>query len=719
MTLPTSCALPFTATLEGDSWSTKADPHGLQLVPGESALTDGLGRTVGLTGCDQLPFTPSISVAPDTSAASTPTGLTATVHVPQDTGSTPEGLAESAVKNVAVALPAGVQVNPSSADGLEACSEAQVGYTGTENGTAHFTAGPAGCPDGSKIGTIEEVEVPLIANPLTGSIYLAAPHANPFGSLLAVYLVAEDPVSGVSAKVAGDISLDPVTGRLTTTFQNLPQAPIENIKLHFFGGSRAPLATPATCGTYTTSAVFDPWSETAPVDTSSGFQVDSGLGGGACPGGVLPFAASLTAGSTNIQAGAFTPFTVTMGRQDSEQAFSGLQLHLPPGLLGSLASVKQCPEPQAALGTCGADSLLGHTTVSAGVGSDPFTITGGQVFVTGPYHGAPFGLSIAVPAKAGPFDLGSGPCDCVVVRARIEVDPHTAQITVLSDPFPTILEGIPLQVKHINVTVDRPGFMFNPTSCNQLNATGTLTGVQGGSATDTVPFQVTNCASLPFKPTFKVSTQAKTSKKQGASLDVRVTSGNGQANLARVAVSLPKQLPSRLTTIQQACPQATFAANPASCPGGSNIGTATATTPILSSVVSGPAYLVSHGGAAFPDLVVILQGEGVTLDLTGSIDIKHGVTSSTFASIPDAPIDTFELKLPEGPHSGLTAVLPAKAKGSLCGTSLVMPTTLTGQNGAQIKQSTKIAVTGCGKAKPKKKAKHAKSKRKSKGKKKG
>jgi uncharacterized repeat protein (TIGR01451 family) len=697
LTLPTSCALPFVTSVEGRAWPTRSNPEGLALVPGEYSLRDDLGREIGLTGCDQLPFTPSIHVTADTNAASTPTGLTASVHIPQDASSNPTGLSEAALKDTTVVLPEGVQINPSSADGLEACSMGQVGYEGMEAGVAQFTSDPATCPDASKVGTVDEVKTPLLSEPLTGSIYLAAQGANPFGSLLALYIVADDPVSGVRAKLAGNVSLDPVTGRLTAVFNGAPQTPVEDIKLHFFGGSRAPLATPALCGSYTTAASFTSWSSTTPVESSSSFPITSGLAGGPCQGG-LGFSPSLTAGSTNIQAGAFTPFTTTLGRQDNEQVLSGVQLHLPPGLLGDLASATQCPEPQAALGTCGPDSLIGHTTVSAGLGTDPFTVPTGQVFITGPYHGAPFGLSIAVPAKAGPFDIGSGPCDCVVVRAKVQVDPHTAQITVDTDPLPTILQGIPLQVKHVNVTVDRPGFMFNPTSCNPMSATGTLTGGSGGISTASVPFQVTNCGSLPFKPTFKVSTQANTSKKNGASLDVKVTSGQGQVNLGKVAVTLPKALPSRLTTIQQACPQATFNANPASCPAGSNIGTAIAHTPVLSSAVTGPAYLVSHGGAAFPDLVLILQGEGVTLELVGSIDIKKGITSSTFARVPDAPISSFELKLPEGPHSGLAAVLPPKAKGSLCGTSLVMPTTLTGQNGAVLKQNTKIAVTGCAKA---------------------
>jgi uncharacterized repeat protein (TIGR01451 family) len=713
LTMPTSCTLPFVASLEGDAWPTKANPEGLRLLPGEFSLRDGLGREVGLTGCEQLPFTPSIRVTPDTNAASTPTGLTVGVHIPQDTSSNPNGLAESALKDTTVVLPEGVQINPSSADGLQACSMSQVGYTGMEAGIALFMPDAVSCPDASKVGTVDAIKTPLLPNTLTGSIYLAAQNANPFGSLLALYLVAEDPVSGVRAKLAGNIALDPVTGRLTTTFNGAPQDPIEDIKLHFFGGSRAPLSTPAACGTYTTAATFTPWSGSAPVNSSSSFPIDSGLGGSPCLGG-LPFSPSLTAGTTNIQAGAFTPFTTTLGRQDDEQTLSGVQLRMPPGLLGDLASVKQCAEPQASLGTCGPESLIGHTTVSAGLGTDPFTVSGGQVFITGPYHGAPFGLSIAVPAKAGPFDLGTGPCDCVVVRAKVGVDPHTGQITVDTDPLPTILQGIPLQVKHVNVTVDRPGFMFNPTSCERLNATGTLTGGSGGSATATVPFQVTNCGNLPFKPVFKVSTQAGTSKKNGASLDVKLTPGQGQANIGKVAVTLPKQLPSRLTTIQQACPEAAFNQNPASCPAGSSIGTAAATTPVLTSPLTGPAYLVSHGGAAFPDLVIILQGEGVTLELVGSINIKKSITSSAFNSVPDAPISSFELKLPEGPHSGLAAVLPAKAKGNLCGTSLTMPTTMTGQNGAVLRQNTKIAVTGCAKTKKKAKAKkrHAKKGRK-------
>jgi hypothetical protein len=335
-------------------------------------------------------------------------------------------------------------------------------------------------------------------------------------------------------------------------------------------------------------------------------------------------------------------------------------------------------------------------------------VQGGRVYLTGPYRGSPFGLSVAIPAKAGPFDLGT-----VVVRSRIDVDPHTSQITIASDPFPTILQGIPFQIRTVNVTVDRPGFTFNPTNCSPLSVDGTISSTQGAHVNVASHFQAANCATLPFHPSFKVSTQAHTSQALGASLDVKVASGPGQANIAKTVVSLPKQLPAWLKTIQQACPEATFAANPAACPVASAIGTATATTPILANPVTGPAYLVSHGGAAFPDVVVILQGEGVTVDLVGAVNIRGAITSATFDSIPDVPIGTFELKLPQGPHHGLAANLPRSAKGSMCGQSLVMPTTITAQNGAIIKQSTKVSVTGCPKAKKKtRKKRHAKGKKK-------
>jgi hypothetical protein len=684
LTLPTSCTGPLETTAEADSWT---DPGNFGARSEYQLPQDSGGHIFGLGGCERLAFDPSIEVTPDGQSASTPTGLAVGIHVPQETTLTATGLAEADVKDTTLTLPEGVQINPASADGLDACSEAQVGFAGFAAQTALFSADAVACPDAAKIGTVE-IKTRLLPNPLLGGVYLASQNMNPFGSLLALYLVAEDRSSGVLVKLAGRVSLDPTTGRLTSTFENTPQLPFEDVKVRLFGGPRAPLSTPAFCGAYSTNASFRPWSGTPPATPSSGFEVKTGPHGSACAN-PLPFTPSLTAGSRNIQAGAFSPFVVTMSREDGNQNLGGIQLHMPPGLLGKLSAVTPCPEPKASQGTCGPESLIGHTVVSAGLGSNPYTVPGGQVFITGPYKGAPYGLSVAQPAKAGPFDVGGGPCDCVVVRAKIEIDPHTSALTVVSDPLPTILQGIPLQIKNVNVTVDRQGFVFNPTRCAQLPIGALLSSELGTIARLSVPFEAANCVALPFKPTFTALTQARTSKANGASLQVKVTSGPGQANIGKVKVDLPKQLPSRLTTLQKACQDVIFNANPASCPAGSVVGTATAVTPILKSPLTGPAYLVSHAAAAFPDLVIVLQGEGITLDLVGNTDIKKGITSSTFNAVPDAPVSTFDLVLPEGPHSALAA------NDNLCKTRLNMPTAITGQNGAVIKQRTRIAVSGC------------------------
>jgi hypothetical protein len=687
-TNPSDCSgEPLNTGIHMDAWQQP----GRFNADGTPDLTDPnwVGATSispAVTGCDLLQFSGSINAQPETTQASSPSGLSVELKVPQNED--PNALATPPLRKAVVTLPAGLTVNPSAADGLQTCSLAQIGMS---TSGAPNKAQPA-CSEASKIASVE-VETPALAGVLQGSVYLAAQNENPFHTLLAGYIVVDDPTTGVLVKIPGRIDLDPVTGQLVATFDENPQFPFSDLKLHFFGGPRAPLTTPAGCGMYTTSAVLTPWSapDSGPPATSSdSFQINSGCGGGFNP--------AFSAGTTGNQAGGFSPFTATFSRGDQDQVLSGVSVKLPPGLLGIIKGIERCLEPQASQGTCGQGSLIGHTTAAAGAGPNPFYVQGGQVFLTGPYKGAPFGLSVVVSAVAGPFNLGN-----VVVRAAINVDPHTARITVTSDPLPTILQGIPLDVRTVNVNIDRPGFTFNPTNCEPLSVGGTLTSIQGATANLSNRFQAANCANLAFKPSFKVSTQAKTSKKNGASLDVKVGYPSGtQANIRSVAVTLPKQLPSRLTTIQQACPEAAFNSNPAACPAGSDIGMATARTPVLANPVTGPVYLVSHGGAAFPDLVIILQGEGITLELVGSINIKKQVTSSAFNSVPDAPISSFELKLPEGPHSALAAVLPAKAKGNLCATSLVMPTTMTGQNGAIVKQNTKIAVAGCPKAKKKK-----------------
>jgi hypothetical protein len=689
--MPTSCEAPLRTSVESDSWAD----IGRFTPPREYAFSDEQGRPLPQDGCNRLSFEPSITVTPNGRQASTPSGLTVDVHVDQGASLDPNGLAESTVKDTTVALPAGVVLNPAAADGLLSCGLGEIGLE---------AFGEQACPEAAKVGLVK-IKTPLLPNPLEGAAYLATQETNPFGSLVALYIVVYDPVSGVRVKLAGEVTPDPVTGQLVSTFKGTPQLPFEDLQLEFFGGSRAPLGTPPRCGSYTTDAQFAPWSgQIASQVSSPPFQITSGPNNTPCSGS-LPFAPELAAGSTNLQAGAFTPFTTTMSREDGNQNLSALQVHLPAGLSGLLTGVELCPEPQASQGLCGPGSLIGETTVSVGLGGTPYSVKGGKVYLTGPYQGAPFGLSIVNPAKAGPFDLAATKnnhpaCDCVLVRAKVEVNPVTAAITVTSDttgPYkiPTILEGIPLQIKHVNVTIDRPGFTFNPTDCEPTKITGTLTSADGATSTLDEPFQVTNCATLGFNPGFAVSTSAHTSRANGASLHVKLTYPKApfgsQANVKSVKVELPRQLPSRLSTLQKACTAKTFEANPAACPVASVVGHAKAVTPLIPVPLEGPAYFVSYGGAQFPELVVVLQGYGVTLDLHGEtfINEKTNVTSSTFRTVPDAPVGSFELTLPPGPFSALAA------PSGLCGQGLTMPTAFVAQNGVVLKQATKIAVSGC------------------------
>jgi hypothetical protein len=680
LSLPTSCGIPLKAPMTAQSWVIGAEPVGT-----ESEFQESLGE------CGPLPFGPSISVKPDANSASSPTGLTVSIKVPQP--ETAEGLAESAVKSTTVTLPEGLGLSPAAANGLRACSALQFGFEGApesaQTSNASFSPGVPTCPDMAKVGTVS-IRSPDLKNPLEGVVYLAAQDTNPFQAPLVLYLFAEDKESGVRVKLAGTVTPNEATGQVSSTFENTPEAPFEDLTLHFFKGERAANTTPPLCGTYTTATSFTPWSGNAAATPSETFNVTSGVGGGPCPSNPLPFAPSLTAGGSNLQAGAFTQFALTIKHPDGNEQLEALTMHLPPGMAAMLSSVTPCPEPQSARNECGPESLIGHSTAISGLGTEPVMLPG-TVYLTGPYKGAPFGISVVTPAVAGPFNLGN-----VTVRSQIRVDPETAAVTVVSDPFPTLIKGVPAQIKEVNVVVDRPNFQFNPTNCKPMPIQGALTGTHGVSAGVSAPFQVANCASLPFGPKLTASTSGQASKSNGASLNVKVESpGFGQDSIAKVELQLPVALPSRLTTIQKACPEAVFAANPASCNEGSVIGKAIIHTPVLKNPLSGPAYLVSHGNAAFPDVEFVLQGENLTLILDGKTDIKKGITYSRFEATPDAPFTTFVTELPTGPHSALGANVPPAKNYSLCGANLAMPTKITAQNGAVINQTTQIATTGC------------------------
>jgi hypothetical protein len=697
---PTQCTEPLSASYAIESWS----------APGFAEGATPMGT---LSGCNGLPFFTGVSMVPDTFQAGAPAGYDFNLSVDRSQDLNPEGDVTPDVKNVSTTLPLGTVISPSAANGLGACKNdpnVDPGQVGNEFGLHYLNL--ASCSIDSQVGTVE-ITSPDIAEPFGGAVYLAEPECNPCspkdaenGTMVKLLLQAKGKgEGGVLVKTTGWLSVNQQTGQLTATFENTPQLPFSHLELKLAGGARATLSNPRVCGTATTSVELTPWSTpyTPNATDTSPYQVTG------CQG--PQFNPSFFAGTTSNQAGGLTPFTLSFGRDDADQYLAGIQVKTPPGLLGSLANVPLCPEPQASQGTCSPASELGTSQVETGPGAEPFLVTGGKVYLTGPYKGAPFGLSIVVPAKAGPYTLtGTTGQGTVVVRSTINIDPTTSALTVTSDALPTILDGIPLQLKLVNVTINRPNFIFNPTSCDKLAITATLSSSEGASKTASSPFQVTNCEALKFQPKFTVSTSGKTSKSNGASLDAKVTypnTGQGtQANIASFKVDLPKQLPSRLTTLQKACVAAVFEANPAACPAASVIGTVRVNTPVLPVPLTGPVYFVSHGGEAFPSLEIVLQGYGVRVNVVASTFIsKAGITSSTFKTVPDVPFSSFEIYLPEGKYSALAA------NGNLCKSNLAMPTAIVAQNGAKINESTKIAVTGCPKA-TKKKAKKASRARK-------
>ncbi len=744
LTMPDRCEGANTMVLSHyDSWQNSGvfGPPVSYEIPGQ------------LTGCERLSFEPEINVEPTGKVADSPTGLNVHVHVPQNEN--PNGYGTPPVKNTVVTLPEGMSFSPSFANGLASCPLAAM-KLGTNE--------PVECEDASRIGEVS-LSTPLLSRPLEGSIYLAAQYDNPFGSLFAMYLVLHDNEErGILVKLPGKIEADPVTGRITTTFADTPQLPFEDLTLKLRSGARAPLVNPAFCGTQTIEAQMSSWAQPHnPLNLSSTYQITEGANGAPCPaGGALAFNPGLVAGTSDNVAGSYSPLGLRITRNDGEQEITGFASTLPPGVTANLSGVPFCPESAIAIAraktgtqeetepSCPAASQIGRTIAEAGVGGT-LAQASGKLYMAGPFEGAPFSIVSITSAKVGPYDLGT-----VVVHLPLSVDPHTATVSVGSgapDQIPHIIKGVIVHLRNIRVYVDRANFTLNPTSCERLPFSATVTGSGQNyvSPADDVPVTVTNsfqaadCASLAFKPGFAVSTSGKTSKANGASLTVKLTYPNAplgtQANIHLVKVELPKQLPSRLTTLQKACTAAQFRANPAGCPAASVVGHAKAVTPILPVPLEGPAYFVSNGGEAFPNLIMVLQGYGVTVDLVGSTFInKQGITSSTFKTVPDQPVSSFELTLPEGPFSALAA------NGNLCSltktvtvkkkttvrikghkrtitrsvkqskpTSLTMPSEFVAQNGVTIHQTTPISVTGCTKAKPaKKKAKRTKKARKAK-----
>lgn len=655
----TTCTGPEPlATLRVDSWQ---NPD----VSVSSTATSPIS-----TGCDQLTFSPSFSLTPDTAQSEAPAGYSAHLGIPQS--SDPNKLGTPPLRDATVTLPAGVTLSPGVADGLQGCTDQQFGL---------HTLAPATCPEAAKIGTVH-VATPVLPSEesdflpngfsgthyqLSGSIYVRKPDAGAdLNSMYGIFLDIEDPTTGLVVKLRGSVVPNPATGQLTAVFTENPQLPFSDLLLEFEGGPRAPLANPVNCGTYTTNTSLSYWSGSADATPSSSFGVDSGPGGGPCPApesSARPFNLGFDAGVTNPVAGANSPFVLHLSRPDGAQEVGSLNATLPPGFAAVLKGVPDCSEAAIAAAranpsgvaeqgsaSCPVASQIGTLTAGVGAGSNPLYV-GGKAYLAGPYKGAPLSAVFIVPAVTGPFDLGN-----VVVRAGLYVDPNTAQVTVRSDRLPTILQGVPLRIRSIAVNIDRPSFTLNPTSCEKFSVGATVAGSSGASANLSSPFQVGNCSALAFKPKLKLSLSGGTSRAKFPALKAVLTQPAGQANIGYVQAMLPHSEFLEQGHIGTVCTRVQFNAVPRACPAQSVYGKAKAWSPLLEAPLEGPVYLRANGGEReLPDLVAALKGpesQPIEIDLVGYIDAKHGRIRNTFALVPDAPVSRFVLEM-EGGKKGL------------------------------------------------------------------
>jgi len=651
LTMPTSCteAVALGATASGWLGSETADSR---------LFEDAEGNPTEVNGCNALEFTPTITSKATTNLADSPSGLDFNLHQPQNQQL--DGLATAALKDARVTLPAGMTLNAAAANGLDSCTESQIGYA-PGAGKIRFSTTPQTCPNASKVGTLE-VKTPLLKEKLPGGVYLAKPYKNPFANLTAIYLAIEDPEAGIVAKLAGKVTADPVTGQLSTSFEENPQLPVEDIDLHLFNGARAALTTPLTCGTKTTTSVLTPWStpEGADVPAADSFETQVPAGGsGACPSSeaTAPNNPSFTAGTIAPEAGAYSPFVLKLSRPDGSQRLTGLDTLLPKGLAAKFAGIPYCSEAQIAQAqarsnpnqgaiekaspSCPLASEVGTVEVGTGSGPTPFYAQG-HAYLAGPYKGAPLSLAIITPAVAGPFDLGA-----VVVRTALFVNSETAQGHAVSDPLPSIIAGVPLDIRSVSLKLERPGgFTLNPTSCDPMAITGSAAMLTGQSAALTSPFQVGGCSALKFKPNLAIALKGGTKRHRFPALKAVLTYPKGNyANIASAQVTLPHGEFLEQSHIGTVCTRVQFAAD--ACPKASIYGKAKAITPLLDKPLEGPVYLRSSSHE-LPDLVAALHGQ-LDIDLVGRVDTgKGGGIRNTFEAVPDAPVSKFVLEMKGG-----------------------------------------------------------------------
>jgi hypothetical protein len=696
--MPTACSGSMPVEAYSDSWGHPSD-----IKHRSTEVLDSVGNPSGVTGCNALDFSPSIEARPTTNIADAPSGLDVDLKVPQNDNF--NTLATAHVKKTVVKLPPGLVINPAGGNGLVGCSSAQIGI---DPGTGEPDGNQPTCPDASRVGSAE-VTTPLLENVLPGSVYLAVPHDNPFDSLMALYVVVEDPESGTLIKIPGVVEPDPVTGQVTTTFDNQPQLPYSDLKLHIFGGATGVLRTPDVCGTYTTNADLTPWSSVTPVNRTDAYQISSASNGGACPTTDAGRSnnPSFDAGSLTPVAGAYSPLVANLRRADGTQQFSSVSITAPPGLLGKVAGIPYCPDSALAAAaaktgnqekagaSCPAASEVGTVDVGTGAGPAPF-FTQGHAYLTGPYKGAPLGLAIVTPAVAGPFDLGT-----VVTRAAFHINPDTAQVTAISDPLPTILDGIPLDIRSVQVKLGRPNFTINPTNCDPMAFTGQVVSTLGQPASLLSRYQLAECVNLGFKPKLSLRLKGGTKRLSNPGLVATLTAREGDANIAKARVRLPSIAFLDNSHIGTVCSRVQFAAN--QCPPDSVYGSAEATTPLVDYVAKGSVYLRANPEHELPDLVAALKGpdsQPIEIDLAGTTDSVHSALRNTFEAVPDVPVTSFHLELLSG-KKGLIEL-----SKNLCKKRYRASIELEGQNG-KVADSSPVVASECkGKPKPKHRRHH-------------
>jgi hypothetical protein len=706
LTLPRSCTGPLVTDFEALSWWSGEDP----LHPEPPTEFKGSALSPGMIECSELGFAAHQEAQPTTQSADSPTGLEFNLDLEDEGINDVDQRAHSDIKKAVITFPEGMTANPSVAEGLATCSPTDLAR---EN--ANSPPGE-GCPQASKVGTVE-AETPILENKvLKGELFIASqddpttpePGAeNPFDSLLAIYTVIKDPELGVIIKLAGKLEPDPQTGQLVTTLDDLPQVPVSHVRVRLREGGRSPLVSPPTCGTYTTRSTLTPSGDPAhPVTLSSDFQITRGVGGGDCPpGGTPPFAPGFQAGTLNNNAATFSPLSLRLTRRDGDQDLTRFDANLPPGLLAKLAGVGKCSDgaiaaaktkrgkAEQASPSCPSNSQIGTVIGGAGVGNE-LTYASGKLYLAGPFGGAPLSVVGIVPAVAGPFDVGT-----IVVRQALNVNPKTAVGEIdgaHSDPIPHILAGIPLRVRDIRVLVDRPEFTLNPTDCDPFAFKAQIWGggqnqfsqADDAPATRSARFRAANCSRLGFKPRLSLVLKGGTKRGDHPAFEGIFRPRENNANISELIARLPRSAFLDQAHIRTICTRVQFAAK--ACPPGAVYGKATAFSPLLEEPLKGPVYLRSSNHK-LPDMVLDLHGL-VDVEVSARIDSIKGGIRASFEDIPDAPLSKTVLQM-RGGKKGLIV-----NSRNLCGQTSRANLDMSAHNGKRRKARPELKAKGCGKS---------------------